>query len=1474
MLYVATVVFSLVFSLYLLFRSELVQKLAVRLAADYLSEELHTEIRIKGFNLSWSNGLVIEEIRILDKQREVLFSARELGVRPGMIRFSKRKININRIFIENGVVQLLTHKGDSALNLKFIIDYFASTDTTPAVTDTTPGKPWDITFSAVTLRNTRFHFQDQNEPLVPVGMDYANIDVSGINLELTDIDFDADTIHANIRHLAARERSGFRVDDLSGEFQVSPSFLKAQNLKIVTPHSDLALSFQFLYENWNGFNDFLNDMNIKTRIEPCYLDLQDIGYFAPELLTMKDRIRLSGEIEGTVNNFKARNLRFAFGQNSFFYGNVSAVGLPDVTHTYVNMNIKMLQTTKADIESIRIPGDPGTITLPEILEKAGSVHLTGLFSGFYNDFVARSLIHTDLGGIRSDLTLRKPKGKNPTTYSGQVDISGFEIGRLSNAYPLLGTLTARGDINGSGFSLQDAEVALNLHIDSIGLNSYIYRNLDVTGSLSQRKFNGKLKITDPCLRLDFDGLVDMADSIPVFDFDATIHHALLYQLNLLKRDSLENLSARIKADVKGKSLDDLDGTVHIENAVYAEGEKSFELKRFSLLSKQDTAAGKSYHLQSDFVDADITGKFSFTQIVPSLMTLVNNYLASFNLNDSLVIPNDTQSDQTMNFNIQIKEADDVTAIFLPILKISPNTELEGSYDEKKSRIFIRGWSPSVFISGIELSNWYFEAENRKDNLLIATSSEAIYLKRAQKNDSLELKIDTFNLTSAIQHDTIRYHLDWKDRARLSDLSGFVSFSRSPVIDVKLDRFNVYLNDKFWTIHPENYLSIDTTSLLFHKFEFSAEEQYARFNGQLSAKQGDTLFTAFNKVNISTIDRLLGLSGIDLDGILSGNVKITEPYSNISVHADLHVDKFTFNKELLGDAIFRVGYNSLSDRFDLFSQIIYTGNVGTNIPFSLKGSLYLEKPVPRVDFDIGLKNLNMRMLGPFVSSFMSGVNGLASGQVRIRGKLDKPDIEGQLRMMRTEFKINYLNIPYSFADVIEIDSSAFHFRDIVLFDSLGHKALLNGKITHHYFSDIRLGLNIEMTDFAAFNNTRAQNGVFYGKARGTGNVAITGPIDNISVSVKASNGGDSHVVIPIDLTASVGQVDYITFIKPQADTLDKPFMKTRTEPSGLSLDLGLRVNQDAVVEVFLPNQLGKLTGSGTGNLLMGMTPATPFTLSGTYSITKGSFLFQFKNYLRLPMQIREGSIISWTGDPADANLSVSAVYKLKAPLKGLTTLPEEEGIRIPVECIIRLGGKLTNPNISFAINLPNVEESIRTLVYTSIDTNNETVMNEQTLSLMILNQFKPVVSSSTTGTVDVGAASMSLITNQVNSWISGLSQNVNVNMNYKPATSTTQQEFDVGISTQLFNDRLLIDGTFGMNSYNNQSYKQSSTIVGDINIEYILTTNRRWRVRAFNRTNTLNILNNNAPYTQGVGFKYQRDFATFKDLFTPVKKKKH
>ncbi|MEI7982323.1 MAG: translocation/assembly module TamB domain-containing protein, partial [Bacteroidota bacterium] len=1076
---------------------------------------------------------------------------------------------------------------------------------------------------------------------------------------------------------------------------------------------------------------------------------------------------------------------------------------------------------------------------------------------------------TNLGNIVTDLTLKKQKGSPLIGYKGELDITSFDIGRLTGASDLLGIVTMQADINGKGFNLADADLVTNLHIDSIYLNHYNYRNIGLSGMLTSKKFDGKIDVRDPNLNLNFNGSVDMADSLPEFNFTARIHHAQLHKLHLLERDTVQDISAIIKTDFSGTSLDNIDGSITLDSTVYTEGPHHISMDHFSLVTKQDTVNGKSYHLRTDFLDADVTGSFGFRQLIPSLSTFIRNYIASFTMSDSLIALN-ALTNQVMNYQLRFKNTDQLTDLFLPFLEIAPNSSLFGSYNEEKGFLVMKGKAPFLNIYGLQFKDWYLDAENRKENLAITTGSASLYLKKANKNDSLEVKVDSFQLVSGISHDSIHYRVSWNKDLTTSAFDGFASFRKSPAIELKLEQFNVFLWDKYWNIDPLNYVVIDSSRISFSKLSFFSKDQFLSLNGALSSLAGDTTHLAFNKVDISELDRLLGSSLIDVDGILSGVISLTNPGRKTTILSDLRIDQFKFNKELLGDATFRITYDADATRFDVESQIIYTGNVGKNIPFSLTGSYFAEKLNPRFDFDLVLKNLNLKMVGPFVSSFMSGVNGLASGEIKIAGTPEKPVMKGQIKLMRTEFKINYLNVPYSLADVIIVDTNAFLFNNITLYDSLGHKSSLNGKITHHYFSDFRLGLNIDLNDFAAFNNTRAQNSVFYGQARGSGNVSITGPPDNIKVEVKASTGGNTHVVIPIDLTESIGQTDYIIFVNPALDTMEKVVTGHRKENSGLTLDLGLRVNPDAQVEVFFPNKLRNLKASGTGNLAMGMTPSTPFTLSGIYTINKGSFLFTFRNILRLPMQIKEGSNISWTGDPANANVSVSAIYKTKAPLKGLTTNPEEEGIRVNVECIIRLSGKLLNPDISFGINLPNAAEEIRSLVYSSIDTTNAAVMNEQTIYLLVMNQFKPVVGTSG---VDVGSTGMSLITNQFNSWLSGITQNVNVNVNvnYKMATSTTAQEFDVGISTQFFDDRLLVDGTFGMNSYTNASVKQSSTIVGDINIQYILTQNRRWRVHAFNRTNTLNILYNNAPYTQGVGLTYQRDFTNFNELFKSAKK---
>jgi hypothetical protein len=100
--------------------------------------------------------------------------------------------------------------------------------------------------------------------------------------------------------------------------------------------------------------------------------------------------------------------------------------------------------------------------------------------------------------------------------------------------------------------------------------------------------------------------------------------------------------------------------------------------------------------------------------------------------------------------------------------------------------------------------------------------------------------------------------------------------------------------------------------------------------------------------------------------------------------------------------------------------------------------------------------------------------------------------------------------------------------------------------------------------------------------------------------------------------------------------------------------------------------------------------------------------------------------------------------------------------------------------------------------------------------------------------------------------------------------------EVALSTQLFNNRIIVDGNVGVanNRAAGAGAQSSSNIVGDVNIEYKITQDGRFRVRAFNRSNDVGanaLVSNNAPFTQGVGISFRRDFNTFSGLFKGKRK---
>ena len=282
----------------------------------------------------------------------------------------------------------------------------------------------------------------------------------------------------------------------------------------------------------------------------------------------------------------------------------------------------------------------------------------------------------------------------------------------------------------------------------------------------------------------------------------------------------------------------------------------------------------------------------------------------------------------------------------------------------------------------------------------------------------------------------------------------------------------------------------------------------------------------------------------------------------------------------------------------------------------------------------------------------------------------------------------------------------------------------------------------------------------------------------------------------------------------------------------------------------------------------------FNIFGDYYINKGSFFFNLQNMINKHFTIKKGGHISWTGDPYDAAINLKAVYKVRASLNGLESLTQLDqsyyNKKVNVNCILVLSGKISDPVISFNIELPNAEDETKQLIYSAIDTSNRVIMNEQMISLLVLNSFSfnrdnPSIAGS------IGVSSFELLSNQLSNLLSKISDDFDIGVNYAPGDEISNEELEVALSTQLFNDRVLIDGNFGVRGDKNT--QKTSNIIGDVNVEVKVTKDGRLRVKAFNKSNNVELLNDYTPYTQGVGIFYRKEFDSFKEFFTLKKKKK-
>ncbi len=129
----------------------------------------------------------------------------------------------------------------------------------------------------------------------------------------------------------------------------------------------------------------------------------------------------------------------------------------------------------------------------------------------------------------------------------------------------------------------------------------------------------------------------------------------------------------------------------------------------------------------------------------------------------------------------------------------------------------------------------------------------------------------------------------------------------------------------------------------------------------------------------------------------------------------------------------------------------------------------------------------------------------------------------------------------------------------------------------------------------------------------------------------------------------------------------------------------------------------------------------------------------------------------------------------------------------------------------------------------------------------------------------------MLSNQLSNWLSQISNEFDVGVHYRMGDEVNKDQVELALSTQLFNDKLSIDGSVANNS--NTTTQNATSVVGDINVDYKLTEDGKFRAKAYNKANEGDILNTQkGPYTQGVGVFYREEFETVGELYRRYLKK--
>lgn len=1343
-------------------------------------------------------------------------------------------------------------------------------------------KGWTATLAKISLTNDDLKFDNNAQQPIAKGLDFAHMHIRNLNADAGNIAYSPDKFSGRVNSFTFNEKSGLTIKQFHTSFFYGPTNAYLNDLLVETSQTVIQKEVQVSYPSIAAITNNIGLLHINANLNGSKLSLKDVLLLMPTMNTMEpfkhypnSVFAINGRIAGQVNDLRIPALEIRGLSNTHIKASARLKGLPDMNKAYFDVNIADFNTTAADIAKIAPAGTiPSTVSIP------ASLNLKGNFKGTMKSFNTKLNLHSSYGAVDMVASMKNGASKTGATYAAHIKANDLNVGAFTKQPQTVGMVTLTANIKGRGLDPKKASLQFDGNVAKAYVKGYTYKNLTLKGTATNGNYVVSSRMKDPNINFSLDAKVNMNKKYPSVMGTVMVDSIDLQKLNFSK-DALR-FHGKIVANVPTADPDYLNANIKATDLLIINKDQRIRLDSLSLVSTAN-ADSSTLRLKAPMLNAHVAGKYKLTQIGPAMQDLIDKY---FNTNVAKAAPKGkpAYSPQQFTFDVRIVKTPLINQ-FIPSLKQLEPVNITGRFNSTTGELVVNGTMPKI-VYGTEVINNVVLAINTGNNAL----NYSLTADEVKASSSIDLLYPS--ITGSAQNDKLNISLQVRDAAKKERYRIAGVFSVLPnEYQFSFLQNGVMFNYIPWAVNAGNLLQFGSRGILAKNFTITNSNQVLSVNST-GTEMNSPIKVSFQNFHIETLTQMAQQDSLQVGGVINGDANISDFQKSLKFTAALNINDFSFKGDTVGNIALKVN-NQAENAYAATMNITGKGN-----QVDLQG-VYYTSPESRFDLNLDIVKLNMKSIEGFSFGSIRNAKGTITGQLKITGTTSAPVVRGDVHFNEVGFNVVMLNSYFTMPkETITFNEDGILFRDFNLVDSTGNKAIVTGTLYTKTFTDFKFGIDINANNFRAVNSTQADNKLYYGKLYIDTKIQIRGtqkaPVVDATLTVNDKT--DFTIVLPSADPGVADREGVVQVIHENAPKLDSILLARQLDSlkqsgvRGLDVNATININKNANFNIVVDERNGDVVQvKGEAHLNGGIDPSGKTNLTGTYTVEQGSYNLAYATVKR-KFNFKKGSTITWTGDPTSANINLTATYVANVPPIDLvsdqlgsdaqnTTMYKQ---KLPFNVNLILKNELMKPDISFDIVLPDSTYTVSPDVIATVNTRLAQIrqdpneMNKQVLGVLVLGHFigdNPLASQGG-GTGLNGAIRNSvsgLLSDQLNKLAGNLIGGVELSFDltsgadYSTGVEQNRTDLNVGLSKKFLNDRITV--TVG-NNFNlegqNQPGQKSTDIAGNVSVNYKLTQDGRYLIRAYRRDEFI-VVEGEVVET-GLAFSLTYEYNRFKELF--------